>query len=605
MPTTTTTPLEILQNTFGYEHFRGAQADIIEHLLAGGDALVLMPTGGGKSLCYQIPALLRSGVAIVVSPLIALMQDQVTALNQLGIAAAGLHSGLSFERAQAVSQQLRQGHLDLLYIAPERLLTEHFLSFLDTLEVALFAIDEAHCVSQWGHDFRPDYVQLSLLHQRYPQVPCIALTATADATTRGEIINRLGLQQAKVFVASFDRPNIRYLLEPKRDNARQQLLNFINREHQGDSGIIYCLSRRRVEEIALYLQDEGWNAWPYHAGLPAEVRQHNQDRFLCEDGIVMVATIAFGMGIDKPNVRFVAHLDMPKSIEAYYQETGRAGRDGQPADAWMAYGYKDVVTLRQLLDSSNADDQHKWVERQKLEALLGYCETTQCRRQILLSYFGDELPQPCGNCDACLYPIATWDATEAAQKALSCIYRTRQRFGASYLIDILLGRTHKLRYPEHEQLSTFGIGKELREKQWQSVFRQLIAAGYVTVELESYGSLRLAEKARPVLRGEQQVRLRQDDSPAKSTKPTRKAVNAQFSGEDKALWEALKAKRLEIAQAQGVAPFQIFHDSTLADMVVYRPDTLIALGHIHGIGQVKLHRYGQQFLTVIDAHEMV
>lgn len=597
--------LELLRKIFGYEQFRGEQQAIIEHVLAGGDALVLMPTGGGKSLCYQIPAMLRGGLGIVVSPLIALMQDQVSALLQLGVRAAFLNSSQSTEEAREVSQQLRRGELDLLYVAPERLLTPRFLEFLANTQIALFAIDEAHCVSQWGHDFRPEYVQLSVLHERFPDVPRIALTATADKTTREEIAVRLGLGNARIFVAGFDRPNIRYRVVQK-DNPRRQLLQFIDSEHQGDSGIVYCLSRKRVEETAEWLQTQGWTALPYHAGLPTGLRQHHQMRFLREEGIVIVATIAFGMGIDKPNVRFVAHLDLPKSIEAYYQETGRAGRDGLPANAWMAYGLGDVVMLRKMLEGSEADESHKRLEQHKLNAMLGFCEVTTCRRQTLLAYFDDHLPAPCGNCDVCLDPVATWDGTEVVQKALSCIYRTGQRFGVGYLIEVLLGKTSDSRIErnQHHLLSTFGIGTELAGDQWQSVFRQLAAAGVVTIDVEG-GGLRLTEKARPLLRGEQTIRLRKDHKPSPSRqKLQRTASHSPFEGSDKMLWAALRAKRLELAQAQNVPPYVIFHDSTLVDMVCYRPDTLDALGKLSGVGIRKLDRYGQAFLNVLDEHSM-
>ncbi len=461
------TPLNILRNTFGYQNFRGEQENIINHILADGDALVLMPTGGGKSLCYQIPALIRPGVAIIISPLISLMQDQVIALQQFGIRAAFLNSSLTLDEARLVSRQLRQGELDLLYIAPERLMTSRFLDFLNTAQIALFAIDEAHCVSQWGHDFRTDYAQLSILHQRFPTIPRIALTATADEPTRRDIINHLGLDKAKIFIAGFNRPNIRYRVVQKK-NARRQLLDFLQEEgYHGDAGIVYCLSRKKVEETAEWLNKQGWLALPYHAGLDSQVRKQNQTRFLREEGVIIVATVAFGMGIDKPNVRFVAHLDLPKSMEAYYQETGRAGRDGLPANAWMAYGLQDVVLLRRMMEQSDADEQHKRLERHKLESMLAYCELTTCRRQSLLEYFKDHLDQPCGNCDTCLEPVETWDGTEAAQKALSCIYRTGQRFGVHYLIDVLLGKDNpRIKAQGHEQLSTFGIGQEFSEQQW-------------------------------------------------------------------------------------------------------------------------------------------
>jgi ATP-dependent DNA helicase RecQ len=504
------TPLELLNRVFGYPSFRGAQQRIIEHVSAGGDALVLMPTGGGKSLCYQIPALLRPGTGIVVSPLIALMQDQVDALRQLGVRAAFLNSSLMPDEQQRVEQALLDGALDLLYVAPERLLTERFLALLDRVRPALFAIDEAHCVSQWGHDFRPEYIQLDRLHQRWPDIPRIALTATADAPTRNEIVTRLQLGQAELFVSSFDRPNIRYRIVEKTQ-PRRQLLDFLRAEHPNDAGIVYCLSRRRVDETAEFLRAQGFDAIAYHAGHPPEERRARQARFIQGDNVVVVATIAFGMGIDKPDVRFVAHLDLPKSVEAYYQETGRAGRDGLPADAWLCYGLSDVVMLRQFIDKGEGEERFKRVEHHKLDALIGLCESIECRRRTLLNYFGERLPEPCGNCDTCLTPVETWDGTEAARKALSCMFRTGQKFGAAHLTDVLLGKdTARIRKFGHERVSTFGIGRELKADQWKSVYRQLVAAGLAAVDVEGFGGLRLTEAARPVLRGEQPVRLRKD-----------------------------------------------------------------------------------------------
>ncbi|OQY51083.1 MAG: DNA helicase RecQ [Candidatus Parabeggiatoa sp. nov. 2] len=598
------TSQEILRNVFGYQHFRGEQENIIQHVLAGGEALVLMPTGGGKSLCYQIPALIRPGVAVVISPLISLMQDQVSALQQFGIRAACLNSSLTRDQARAVSGQLRQGELDLLYVAPEKLMTPRFLEFLDTTQLALFAIDEAHCVSQWGHDFRPEYTQLSILPQRFPTIPRLALTATADGPTQRDIIAHLGLQQAKVFIAGFDRPNIRYRVIQKQ-NARHQLLNFLTDEgHRGDAGIVYCLSRKKVDEIAAWLTTQGWLALPYHAGMDKEERKHNQMRFLREESVIIVATIAFGMGIDKPNVRFVAHLDLPKSLEAYYQETGRAGRDGLPANAWMAYGLQDVVMLQKWLDRSEADEQHKRIERHKLESILGYCEMTTCRRQALLAYFGEHLPNPCGNCDTCLEPVATWDGTEAAQKALSCVYRTGQRFGVHYLVDVLLGKTNeRIKMFGHDRVSTFGIGKELSMEQWHSAFRQLIAGGFVTVDIEGYRGLQLSENARPLLRGEQRLYLRKDIKPQKKNQNKySRSSRVSFTDTDKILWEALREKRMELALAQNVPPYVIFHDSTLEEMVLKRPHTLKELAQIPGVGTRKLERYGQNFINVLDEH---
>jgi len=593
-----TQPLDLLKSVFGYDRFREPQSEVIGHLLAGGDALVLMPTGGGKSLCYQIPALLRAGVGIVISPLIALMQDQVSALTQLGIRAAFLNSTLSLDEVRRIEQELLNGELDLLYIAPERLTTERTLALLARIEIALFAIDEAHCVSQWGHDFRADYLQLSLLQERFPAIPRIALTATADAKTREEIIRRLGLSEARMFQRGFDRPNIRYRIVQKQ-NARKQLLDFIRAEHDGDAGIVYCLSRKKVEETADWLQTQGLKALPYHAGMNAAERQRHQHRFLMEEGLIIVATIAFGMGIDKPNVRFVAHLDLPKSVEAYYQETGRAGRDGQAANAWMAYGLQDVIMLRRMLAESNADDAHKRLELHKLDAMLALCEQVHCRRQALLAYFGDQLEQPCGNCDTCLEPVKTWDGTLAAQQALSCIFRTGQRFGVGHLIDVLLGKTtDKVQKNGHDKVSTFGIGKHLQEPQWHSLYRQLIARGLIAVDFESMGTLKLTEASRPVLRGEETLMLREDIKPEKTKRTSAKAGGATGTP----LWEALRAKRKEIAEAQDVPPYVIFHDATLMEMMAARPQNLKQMAAISGIGARKLELYGEQFLEVIAEH---
>ena len=602
------TAQQILRDTFGYTSFRGAQQAIVEHMVSGGDALVLMPTGGGKSLCYQIPALMRKGVGIIVSPLIALMQDQVDTLKQLGVRAAFLNSSLEAEEAREVSRQLMRGELKLLYVAPERLLTEGFLNLLERLQqdnnIALFAIDEAHCVSQWGHDFRPEYRALTVLHERFPSVPRIALTATADAPTRSEIVERLSLEQARQFVSSFDRPNIRYRITLK-DNARKQLQAFLEAEHPDDAGIVYCLSRKKVEETAAWLKEQGWDALPYHAGLDAAVRSKNQKKFLREEGVIMVATVAFGMGIDKPNVRFVAHLDLPKSMEGYYQETGRAGRDGLPANAWMAYGLGDVVSMRQMLLSGDAPEERKRVELQKLDALLGFCESIECRHQTILRYFGEEHPGDCGECDNCLSPVDTWDATKAAQMALSCVYRTGQRFGVVHLIDVLLGKaTPKVEQFNHQQLSTFGIGKDLVQQQWSSVYRQLVAAGFINVDIEGYGGLKLTEAARPVLKGQQEVWLRRDAEPAKrkSSKAERGSrLREAFDGaNDNPLWLALKAKRTELAREQGVPPYVIFHDSTLLEILNRKPQTLDEMAQISGVGQAKLAKYGDAFLQVVE-----
>jgi len=603
---------QLLQNVFGYTEFRGRQQDVVEHVIAGGDALVLMPTGGGKSLCYQIPAILRPGLGIVVSPLIALMQDQVEALQQLGVQAAYMNSSLSGEETYKVTSRILSGEITILYVAPERLMASSFLSLLDQVQasvgLAVFAIDEAHCVSQWGHDFRPEYRQLTVLHERFPDVPRIALTATADAPTRAEIIERLSLENAEQFISSFDRPNIRYRITQK-NNARQQLLSFLETEHADDAGIVYCLSRKKVEETAAWLQEKGWKALPYHAGLDAKIRENNQRKFLREEGIIMVATVAFGMGIDKPNVRFVAHLDLPKSMEGYYQETGRAGRDGLAANAWMTYGLGDVVSMRQMLDSGDAPEERKRVERQKLDALLGFCESTSCRHQTLLRYFGEEHPGDCEQCDNCLQPVDTWDATQAAQMALSCVYRTGQRFGTGHLIDILLGKnTAQIEKFQHHNVTTFGIGKGLNQSQWSSVFRQLTAAGFLEADIQAYGGLKLTEAARPILKGAQEVWQRRDAEPVKrngnqSMSKAERGARAReaFAGANEdPLWQALKARRMELAKEQGVPPYVIFHDSTLLEILNQRPGSLPELGRISGVGQAKLARYGDAFLQVLE-----
>jgi ATP-dependent DNA helicase RecQ len=604
MTSTPPTALAILSRVFGYQQFRGAQQQIVDHVTGGGDALVLMPTGGGKSLCYQIPALLRDGTAIVVSPLIALMQDQVDALRQLGVRAAFLNSSLPPDEQGRVERALLAHDLDLLYVAPERLLTERFLALLDRITVALFAIDEAHCVSQWGHDFRPEYVQLNRLHERWPRIPRIALTATADAPTRNEIIARLSLAQAEQFVSSFDRPNIRYRIVEK-SRPREQLLAFLRAEHPRDAGIVYCLSRKKVDDTAAFLKRQGFNALPYHAGLPADMRRANQAEFLRGEGVIIVATIAFGMGIDKPDVRFVAHLDLPKSIEAYYQETGRAGRDGLPADAWLSYGLADVVTMRRIIEDSPAEERFIRVELHKLNALVGLCESTECRRRVMLNYFGERLAAPCGNCDTCLTPVQTWDGTVAAQKALSCIYRTDQRFGVTYLTEVLLGKnTERIRRNAHHQVSTFGIGKELSADQWKSVYRQLVAAGLAQVDVEGHGGLRLTEQSRPVLRGEQQVRLRQDpDRKRRRGSEPSSPMLAPADPEAHALWERLRVRRRELAAEQNVPPYVVFADVTLREMVTYRPRDAAELACLNGVGAVKLERYGDDFLRVLAEHE--
>jgi len=594
--------LHILNKTFGYRSFREYQRDIIQQLVDGNDAVVLMPTGGGKSLCYQIPAIVRNGTGIIVSPLIALMQDQVSALQQLGIRAAFLNSTLDGASASNTQRQLLTGELDLLYVAPERLTTHGFLDLLDRSQISLFAIDEAHCVSQWGHDFRPDYIQLSVLHERYPDIPRIALTATADETTRKEIIQRLSLNQAKLFISGFDRPNIRYRISQNQGNARSALLNFINSEHENEAGIVYCLSRKKVESTAEWLTSKGCNALPYHAGLPAEQRRLNQQRFLNEESIIIVATIAFGMGIDKPDVRFVAHLNMPKSIEAYYQETGRAGRDGLPANAWMMYGLQDVITLKQMMLSSNANEAYKQTEHHKLESMLGFTELTTCRRQTLLKYFGDHMEQACGNCDNCLTPVDTWDATLPAQKALSCVHRTDQRFGVNYLIDVLLGKDkERIKQFGHDKLKVYGIGTELDAIQWRSVFRQLIARNFLSVDIEGYGNLLLTENCRAVLRGEQTLLLRKETKQAKASRKGRKSGSTAKIANNK-LWEALRTCRKKLAEDINMPPYVVFHDATLMEMTASLPTTREQFAQLSGVGETKLEKYADVFLDVINQH---
>ncbi len=596
----------VLEQVFGYSKFRGPQERIVGHVAAGGDALVLMPTGGGKSLCYQIPAIVRDGVGVVVSPLISLMKDQVDALNQLGVRAAYLNSSLPRKAAQTVEQEITAGSLDLLYVAPERLLTDRFLRLLTHSNLALFAIDEAHCVSQWGHDFRPHYLGLSVLYERFPEVPRIALTATADEPTRADIIERLRLETAERFIAGFDRPNICYRVVLK-SNPREQMLSFLRQEHRGHAGIVYCLSRRKVEETADWLQKRGWEALPYHAGLSADERRLHQERFILEEGIVIVATVAFGMGIDKPNVRFVAHLDLPRSLESYYQETGRAGRDGLAADAWLAYGMGDVVTLRKMIDRSEADETHKQTERQRLDSMLAFCETATCRRQVLLGYFGENHTSACGNCDTCLVPVETWDGTLASQKALSCIFRTGQRFGVSHLVDVLEGKTsEKVKKWDHHLVSTFGIGSELDATAWRSVFRQLVVLGLASVDHERHGALCLTQDSLPILRGEKSVQLRKDPKPPSSHRGAARRLPEDcqelFGPRERALWETLRAKRLELARSQGIPPYAIFHDATLQEMAIRKPSTIDDLGEIAGVGKRKLARYGEIFLEVLQAH---
>lgn len=605
--------LAVLNQVFGYPAFRGQQAEIIEHVAGGGDCLVLMPTGGGKSLCYQIPALVRKnrgeGTAVVVSPLIALMDDQVAALTELGVRAAYLNSSQDAVAAAAVTRALYAGELDLLYVAPERLTMPRFLERLETIKIGLFAIDEAHCVSEWGHDFRPEYMQLQVLHERFPHVPRIALTATADELTRGEIVRRLALEQGRVFVSSFDRPNIRYRIVEK-DNARTQLLDFIKAEHMGDAGIVYCLSRRRVEETAAWLATHGILALPYHGGMDAATRKLHQRRFQQDDGVVVVATIAFGMGIDKPDVRFVAHLDLPKSIEGYYQETGRAGRDGLPANAWMAYGLADVVQQRRMIDESTADEAHKRIATAKLDALLGLCETAACRRMRLLSYFG-QASQPCGNCDTCLVPPATWDGTRVAQMALSCVYRVAQlrgiHYGAGHLIDILRGSaTPRVTQLGHDGLSTFGIGGELSDTEWRAVFRQLLAFGLLAADPDGHGALRLTADSREVLRGERQLtmrrvaprlRVRRDQTGQGGIAPARVDRTEDMSPPQRECWQRLRQWRADMAKEDGVPAYVIFHDATLAEVARLMPETREELATVPGLGARKLERFAEALLA--------
>jgi ATP-dependent DNA helicase RecQ len=610
-PDVTANALSVLNSVFGLSAFRGAQQEIVRHVMEGGNCLVLMPTGGGKSLCYQLPSLLRKGCGIVVSPLIALMRDQVAGLLEAGVKAAVLNSTLSFEEASAVEARLVAGDIDLLYVAPERLLTPRCLSLLDRARIALFAIDEAHCVSQWGHDFRPEYIGLSVISERFPEVPRIALTATADELTRKEIVDRLGLAGAPHFVASFDRPNIRYEIVDKQ-NAPAQLKTFITERHSGDAGIVYCLSRAKVEDTAAALTRAGIEALPYHAGMDAGLRARNQDRFINEDGVVIVATVAFGMGIDKPDVRFVAHLDLPKSIEAYYQETGRAGRDGKPSSAWMAYGLSDIVQQRRMIDESTGSDTFKRVSIGKLDALVGLAETANCRRTRLLGYFGETLSATkCGNCDNCLSPPAVRDGKVIAQKLLSCAYRTGQRFGAMHLIDVLVGRmTERVGQFGHDKLSVFGIGRELNEKQWRAALRQLVAMGHLKPDSEAFGALKLTETARGVLKGETEVMLR-EETPGSRIRASRAksrrgdlapaSPGAAKTG-DPALVGVLRAWRSEVARKHGVPAYVVLHDSTIDAIAAARPTTTTQLRGIPGIGDKKLEHYGDELIALVKAN---
>jgi ATP-dependent DNA helicase RecQ len=598
---TTGRALDILQTVFGYPAFRGQQQEIVETVSNGGDALVLMPTGGGKSLCYQIPALVRDGVGVVISPLIALMQDQVDALEEVGVRAAFLNSTQTFEETLRIERLVRTGEIDLVYVAPERLMTQRCLDLFEASHIALFAIDEAHCVSQWGHDFRPEYIKLSILHERFPNVPRIALTATADHQTRAEIAHRLQLDDARKFVSSFDRPNIRYQIVEK-GNGRKQLLDFIAAEHTGDCGIVYCLSRKKVEETAEFLNENGIRALAYHAGMDHAKRAANQARFLREENIVMVATIAFGMGIDKPDVRFVCHLDLPKSIEGYYQETGRGGRDGMPASAWMAYGLQDVVLQRRMIDESDADETFKRVLSMKLDAMLGLCETLSCRRMRLLDYFG-ERSGPCGNCDTCLLPPVSFDGTVPVQKLLSTIYRVDQRFAAGHIIDVLRGVTsERISQWRHDALSVYGIGNDRSEQEWRAIVRQAIALGLVTVDHDSYSSLKLTDAARPVLKGGQKVQLRQYQKPVK---PKRQAsapkgyVEMDLSKSEQAIFDKLRWWRVETARAHGVPAYVVFQDATLREIAKVKPTSLEQLRGVTGVGEKKLVSYGDEIVALI------
>ncbi len=596
-------PQDVLRHIFGYHTFRGHQQAVIEHVCGGGDALVVMPTGGGKSLCYQIPSLIRDGMGVVVSPLIALMHDQVQGLRQLGLRAACLNSSQGVDENRSVWRDIEEGNLDLLYVAPERLLTPEFLERLTVTRLALFAIDEAHCVSQWGHDFRPEYRQLEILHQRFPKIPRIAVTATADSGTRDEIVQHLGLQQAAIFIGGFDRVNIRYHMEIKRE-PRRQLLEFLEEQDEEAAGIVYCLSRDKVEKTAQWLNSKGYRAVPYHAGLEPETRRHNQDLFIHEEGVIVVATVAFGMGIDKPNVRFVAHLDLPKSVEAFYQETGRAGRDGLPAQTLLLYGLHDIVVVRRFIENSDANEQRKRIERAKLQLLTALCESVECRRSVLLRYFGENFPGPCNNCDNCLHPPEVWDGTEAARKALSCVYRTQQRYGAAHCAAILIGeRSERIERLGHDRLSTFGVGKELPLSEWLAIYRQLTASGYLQTDPDGYGVLSLTRDAQAILRGDRSVYFRREVLRPRVASPKRsfsQTSGSESSDIDEVLFGRLKQKRMALAKAGRVPPYVIFHDKTLKEIAAIKPRTLDELAMISGVGEHKLERYGATILDVVN-----
>jgi ATP-dependent DNA helicase RecQ len=598
------TPLAVLREVFGFDHFRGEQLAIVEQLVAGNDAIVLMPTGGGKSICYQLAALIRPGLGVVISPLIALMKDQVDALHQAGVRAAALNSRLSLREVADIERAVRNDALDLLYVSPERLITKRCLDLLSGRRLALFAVDEAHCISQWGHDFRPEYQQLSIIKERFSQVPLVALTATADGPTRRDIVAQLALAQARVFAAGYDRPNLFYRVVPKR-NSLEQLWHFLSIDHPEDAGIVYCFTRRRVEETAAWLAARGRPALPYHAGLDVGTRESAQDRFLRDEGGVIVATIAFGMGIDKPNVRFVAHVDAPKNLEAYYQETGRAGRDGLPADAWMCYGMSDVMNLVRLLDAGEKSPQRRWIERQKIDALIGYCETVACRRQVLLGYFGEVNRPPCGNCDNCRTPVPTWDGTVAAQKALSAAFRTGQRFGSHHLVDVLLGEeTERVVKLGHNRLKTFGVGSELDRRGWLSVFRQLVAQGVLLPDIAGHGGLSLGPDAAAILRGTKPLQFRRDPRNEAGRRSERgRTTGPALEPAAQALWEALRAWRLAEARRQELPPYVIFHDSTLTEIARRRPGSLTALASISGVGRSKLERYGSAIIDIVTQRD--